>query len=245
MGRTAGRDASNKQLTNIDPKSNILALSGRMSHGLSCVKGGAKLTGANVSRKPSGCPTSIEIVNVKAVALSFILVLPRLTSHRSSQPQSHLSLLLHPSTSNTDLRAMHFFRKHCKLHAAAKTGDAHALKNILDTTPSIQAHNALLESVDHHGKTALLRACKYGHRGAVIALLRAGANLRAIDERKRNCMHHAVANGHVDVAEALLRRGAVALLEQVDAAGKRPLDLHPACNQVRTKAICVAWKKTV
>lgn len=120
---------------------------------------------------------------------------------------------------------LQFGRKHCKLHSAAKTGDVQALRSILDSD------TLLLESTDHHGKTPLLRACKYGNRGAVLALLRAGANLRAIDETKRNCLHHAVANGHVDVTEALLRRGAAPLLEQVNSAGQRPLDLHPARNQ--------------
>lgn len=124
-----------------------------------------------------------------------------------------------------------FGRKHTQLHAPAKSGDVQALEQILSAAPNEHERMLLLESPDHHGKTALLRACKYGHRGTVVALLRSGANLRAIDNFKRNCLHMAVANGHVEVTLALLRRGAAPLLEQVNSAGKRPLDINPTCNQ--------------
>lgn len=121
-------------------------------------------------------------------------------------------------------------RKHCKLHRPAKRGDLHLVQAIVDSAPDAHALTLLLESTDK-GKTPLLRACKYGHHEVVVALLRAGANLRAIDSSKRSCLHLAVAHGHVEVTRTLLSSGAMPLLEQVDGSGKRPLDLHPARNQ--------------
>lgn len=126
---------------------------------------------------------------------------------------------------------LHRDRKYCKLHPAAKKGDHHTVRSILDSAPDSHARTLLLEATDRHGKTPLLRASKYGHHNVVTMLLRAGANLRAIDSSKRTCLHLAVANGHVEVTKALLRRSAVPLLEQVDASGKRPLDLHPTSHQ--------------
>ncbi len=122
-------------------------------------------------------------------------------------------------------------RKSPPLHTAAKSGNVQALEKLLAAASNQHERNLLLESPDHHGKTALLRACKHGHRMVVVALLRAGANLRAIDHLKRNCLHLSVGNGHVDVTLALLRRGAAPLLEQVNALNKRPLDIIPCRNQ--------------
>jgi ankyrin repeat protein len=89
------------------------------------------------------------------------------------------------------------------LFEAAALGDVRRIRSILAQAPlQIRAHS-------YDGWTALHLAAHYGQREAMEALLRAGADPRAVStNRLRNtALHAALAGGQTEAAERLLEAG--------------------------------------
>ena len=64
--------------------------------------------------------------------------------------------------------------------------------------------NADVNNLAADGKTALMRAATYGHVGVVAHMLKAKANVMAVNQHDETAMHHACEAGHERVAMLLL-----------------------------------------
>lgn len=82
----------------------------------------------------------------------------------------------------------------------------------------LQSHVRLLHARDEFGSTPLLRASIHNQIPAVHALLKAGADINAVNTYKCSALHFAAAEGHMQMVSALLRAGADASL--LDSEGR-------------------------
>ena len=104
------------------------------------------------------------------------------------------------------------------LHAAARAGDAAAVRTLLSA--SAGSH---LNGRSKRGVTPLIYASGAGHRDVMKLLIEAGANLSASANNGGQALHAAVVGGHVRAVELLLRHGATS--EARDERGETPHDL--------------------
>ena len=93
-----------------------------------------------------------------------------------------------------------------ELFAAAQSGDAAQIQQLLDAGASLSA-------VDEAGETALMHAARSGHLSAVQALIAAGADVHATSPQGWTALAKAAYNGdtecgYVDVIEVLHEAGA-------------------------------------
>jgi len=73
------------------------------------------------------------------------------------------------------------------------------------------------------GLTPLMLCAKNGARELGQALIEAGARVGAVDQQRRNALHHALLNGHRALLPALLRSHDKEALDQADRIGLTPL----------------------
>jgi ankyrin repeat protein len=86
--------------------------------------------------------------------------------------------------------------------AAAESGDLEALRELLDSDPS------LATQTDERGRTLLYIAAAYGHVDICTELTKAGADVNAATESGETPLHVAIRRNQVAAAEFLLGRGA-------------------------------------
>ena len=93
-----------------------------------------------------------------------------------------------------------------------------------------QGHNDLLQTTikletaagpDGKGLTALMRAARKGHSGAIAALLKSKKNIEGRDKQGMTALHHAAAHGNTAVVKTLLQAGANR--ESLDKHGRTAL----------------------
>jgi ankyrin repeat protein len=80
-----------------------------------------------------------------------------------------------------------------------------ALRSLLarpDTGPSLVDYRGMWDN------TPLMSACQYRHEACAIALIQAGANVNAVNERGNTALLHASLEGLSKVVPALLQAGA-------------------------------------
>ena len=131
------------------------------------------------------------------------------------------------------------------LRTASASGDLQEVQRILASTtrertrqrperPSGQGEplaaasvstKELLEHSNHEGVTALIKAAMYGREVVVRALLFAGAQVDATDQRRRTALMLGALNGRVEVLKLLFEAGAS--VELADAKGRTAL-MHAA-----------------
>ena len=131
------------------------------------------------------------------------------------------------------------------LRTASASGDLQEVQRILASTtrertrqrperPSGQGEplaaasvstKELLEHSNHEGVTALIKAAMYGREVVVRALLFAGAQVDATDQRRRTPLMLGALNGRVEVLKLLFEAGAS--VELADAKGRTAL-MHAA-----------------
>lgn len=87
------------------------------------------------------------------------------------------------------------------LALAAKKGHADVVNLLLERGASVDYGGT--ESDD----TPLTWAARFGHHKILTRLLDAGANINAITDRDKSCLHLAAAGGHPEVVRILLERG--------------------------------------
>jgi hypothetical protein len=117
------------------------------------------------------------------------------------------------------------------LHAAARRGDAAAIKALLsesdnaeDADASAAARALLLDAPgDRSGATALGVAVGMGRLEAARALLDAGASVDKPDARGNTPLHYAAGYGRKDCLDLLLERGAD--LKAQNAGGQKAVDV--------------------
>lgn len=89
------------------------------------------------------------------------------------------------------------------LHAAAARGDAVEIARLVGTKANIEAR-------DGHGRTPVIVAAHFGHRDALKALAKAGANLNAKDSRAYDIVTIAAVRDDVPFLDLALSLGASA-----------------------------------
>ncbi|KAI6650880.1 Transient receptor potential cation channel [Oopsacas minuta] len=114
-----------------------------------------------------------------------------------------LDLLL--DTKNCDVVALNSF-KETPLHVAAFSGKATIVQRLLDYLEEVSIE--MLGDEDMYGNTALHLACEQGQLEVVELLMKARANINAINFNNRSPLHLAAAAGHVQVAEYLIQEEA-------------------------------------
>jgi ankyrin repeat protein len=87
-----------------------------------------------------------------------------------------------------------------QLIAAARQGNAKAVKALLERDADVNAQNV-------KGSTALMIAANHGHVAAVKALLERGADVNVQNAQDITALIFAAQNGHVEVVKALLAGG--------------------------------------
>ncbi|MDH4290807.1 MAG: ankyrin repeat domain-containing protein [Aquincola sp.] len=97
------------------------------------------------------------------------------------------------------------------LHAAAHSGDVAVLRGLLARLPQAQ-RGAALEARDARGRTPLHVATFARQRGAVRALIQAGANHGALDNDRYDAVTIAAVANDEDTLRVLLAQGASAKL---------------------------------
>ena len=105
------------------------------------------------------------------------------------------------------------------LHAAAKAGDAAAVKALLSAPAAARPDP---DARDARGITALGVAVGFNRSACVSALLEGGAAVDATDGRANTALHYAAGYGRVDVLKALLAAGADPAAR--NEAGQSPAD---------------------
>jgi hypothetical protein len=118
------------------------------------------------------------------------------------------------------------------LHLAASEGHIDVITELLKKKIS-------LEEEDAKGRTALLRAVWTGKTNCCMALLEAGANLKATDELGQNAAHLAVANGHFVTLDQLFKFSSGTgvknfLCHGRDSANRTPLQAAQALHHEGT-----------
>lgn len=108
-----------------------------------------------------------------------------------------------------------FYEKY-PLHAAVRSGDVDAVKELIEESPSMISARAGL------GVTPLHLAAINGHSVIVKLLIHAGAALEAEESTGLRPLHQAVRHRRQDVAELLLRFGAQ--VDPIDQIGSTPLN---------------------
>jgi ankyrin repeat protein len=91
------------------------------------------------------------------------------------------------------------------LHAAAYKGDLAALRRLLADP---KARRAGLNRRDGYGRTPLMVATHRGHVPAAAALIKAGANLNALDKQRYDALTIAGVAGNLAIVRLLLKAGA-------------------------------------
>jgi len=117
--------------------------------------------------------------------------------------------------------------KNEELFAAARKGDATALKALLDKGIDVNAKT-------HYGATALSYACEKGHAEVVKLLIERGADVNAQDTFYGEIpLGWASGNGHIEIVKLLLDKGA------------RPVDrvLRAGVNQGNVAMVKLALEK--
>jgi ankyrin repeat protein len=121
------------------------------------------------------------------------------------------------------------------LIAAARNGNVEVVQALLKL-------NQVKRDVQEHAKTrqtALIAAIKANHPQIGMLLVRAGADVNAVDSMGQTALMAACSMGYTELVEALIARGAV--LKSVDIAGYNALTLaasggHEGCVRALIKA---------
>ena len=100
------------------------------------------------------------------------------------------------------------------LHKACRDGDSSAAMSLASQTE--------LARRDKEGNTALHYACMSGNGEIVRDLIRAGANIRAVNNEEQNLLHTAIIHAHYNVLKVLLKKNKIKLSDK-DSSGKTPL----------------------
>ena len=112
------------------------------------------------------------------------------------------------------------------LHAAAVSGDAKAVKVLVDA-------GAALEAQDHRKRRPLHWAAYKGHTEATTVLCEAGASLEAADDYKKTPLHLAAEQGHAEAAKVLVKAGAPLEAQ----TNNKATPLHYAAEKGHTEAV--------
>jgi ankyrin repeat protein len=132
-------------------------------------------------------------------------------------------------------------RKRAAIHLAACQGHEKVLKLVVrEMLRSKPKQDVDLR--DSAGWTALHLACTAGHEACVAALIKAKANVRAVNEKGFTPLHCAAGRGHAYIVSALIDRGAN-VFAVTDDAGNTPLHLaakegHMDCLKLLVAAGC-------
>lgn len=84
--------------------------------------------------------------------------------------------------------------------AAAKNGQQKVVEDILNK------NQCAVDDVSNKGRTALLYAAKYGHKGLVEFLLSKEANKDLVDSKSHTALYYATKKGYSDIAALLSPR---------------------------------------
>lgn len=91
---------------------------------------------------------------------------------------------------------------------AAADGDAAKVGSLLDGNPSLIAATGQIPLIAQRDVQAIHAATYQGHQDVMAELLARGADVNAVDDRKRTPLHIAVANKRTDLADYLIKQGA-------------------------------------
>mmetsp|Transcript_21631 Transcript_21631/g.31407 ORF Transcript_21631/g.31407 Transcript_21631/m.31407 type:complete len:308 (-) Transcript_21631:86-1009(-) len=120
------------------------------------------------------------------------------------------------------------------LHHAARNGNEHVVRLILDNDDS----HRLVNSVNRAGKTPLFHACYRGNLEAIEILIDSGSDLVHRDRGQSTILHEACSQGQSEAVELLLRKAremelCSELTSAQDAIGDTPLHSAVAGENVQ------------